>query len=197
MLNSIIFSPHFFHHFSNPWRSSFSNRQNLQDLEDSENLSEDSEPGVLWPPSSNSEMGGMDGGLGYIMLHPFYLHNVNIYIYIFICNYIYNYIYIIIYNYIYIFLFVYICIYIYISIYIYIYIYIYISIYMYIYMYIYIYVICRVIKDLKKPTGSVYNVSQWHCWKFCSNLGQTRLTLAQMLMRLDELLIFTYNNPKR
>ena len=27
------------------------------------------------------EMGEMDGRLGYIMLHPFYLHNVNIYIY--------------------------------------------------------------------------------------------------------------------
>ena len=72
------------------------------------------------------EMGEMDGRLGYIMLHPFYLHNVNIYIYIH--NYIYIYFHISIY---------YICD---------------ISLS----LYIYIYVICRAIKDLKKPTGPVY-----------------------------------------
>jgi hypothetical protein len=69
------------------------------------------------------EMGEMDGRLGYIMLHPFYLHNVNIYIYIIIYIYIFH-----------------------------------ISIYYIcdISLSLYIYVICRAIKDLKKPTGPVY-----------------------------------------
>ena len=104
------------------------------------------------------EMGEMDGRLGYIMLHPFYLHNVNIYIH----NYIYIY-----------FTYLYIIYVIYLSL----------SIY-----------ICDMPGDKgsQKAHWPSLHVSQWHCWKFCSNWGQTRLTLAQMLMRLDELLIFTY-----